>query len=68
MGRAGFGPIPVVDDVPDPATPPGRLPAPEAGAEEDGLPGTTPALEPSTEPEHPLRAVDCPALLPKEIG
>lgn len=28
----------------------------------------TVALEPDTLPEHPLRAQDCPALLPKEIG
>jgi hypothetical protein len=26
------------------------------------------ALEPDTLPEHPLRAHDIPALLPKEIG
>lgn len=32
------------------------------------LPGTEPALEPGTLPEHPLRAQDCAALIPKEIG
>lgn len=26
------------------------------------------ALEPDTLPEHPLRAQDCEALVPKEIG
>lgn len=42
----------------------------DAEPEADGgeLPGTIPALEPATEPEHPLRAMDVPALLPKEIG
>lgn len=33
---------------------------------EDDLPPV--ALEPDTLPEHPLRAMDIPALLPKEIG
>ena len=32
------------------------------------LPGTEPALEPETLPEHPLRALDVPALLPKDIA
>ena len=32
------------------------------------LPGTQPAWEPSTLPQHPLRATDVPALLPKMIG
>lgn len=32
------------------------------------LPGTQPAWEPSTLPEHPLRAQDAPALIPKIIG
>jgi hypothetical protein len=32
------------------------------------LPGTVPALEPATLPEHPLRASDVLALLPKELG
>jgi hypothetical protein len=32
------------------------------------LPGTEPALEPATLPEHPLRALDVPALLPKDIA
>ncbi len=32
------------------------------------LPGTEPAYEPATLPEHPLRAQDVPALLPKDIG
>ena len=32
------------------------------------LPGATPALEPSTLSEHPLRAQDCQALIWKEIG
>lgn len=31
-------------------------------------PGTVPALEPSTLPEHPLRAMDVLALLPKDVG
>jgi hypothetical protein len=35
---------------------------------DDTLPGTVPALEPSTEPDHPLRALDVPALLPKVIA
>jgi hypothetical protein len=35
---------------------------------EQELPGTVPALEPDTLPNHPLRAKDCEALLPKEIG
>lgn len=34
----------------------------------DELPGTVPALEPDTLPNHPLRAKDAEALLPKEIG
>ena len=32
------------------------------------LPGTAPALEPATEVPHPLRALDCPALLSKVIA
>lgn len=32
------------------------------------LPGTTPALEPDTLPERPLRAKDVPGLIEKEIG
>ncbi len=32
------------------------------------LPGTEPALEPGTLPEHPLRAEDCQALLAKVIA
>jgi hypothetical protein len=32
------------------------------------LPGTEPALEPATEVVHPLRALDVPALLPKDIA
>lgn len=35
---------------------------------EQDLPGTVPALEPDTLPNHPLRAQDVPALLPKEIA
>jgi hypothetical protein len=31
-------------------------------------PGEVVALEPDTIPNHPLRAEDCQALLPKEIG
>ena len=31
-------------------------------------PGETAALEPDTLPNHPLRAEDAEALLPKEIG
>ena len=31
-------------------------------------PDTIVALEPDTEPEHPLRAMDVPALLPKDIA
>jgi hypothetical protein len=31
-------------------------------------PGDTEALEPDTEPVHPLRATDCQALLSKEIA
>jgi hypothetical protein len=31
-------------------------------------PGEVAALEPDTEPNHPLRAQDVEALLPKEIG
>jgi hypothetical protein len=31
-------------------------------------PGEVVALEPDTLPTHPLRAQDCEALLPKEIG
>jgi hypothetical protein len=31
-------------------------------------PGDTEALEPDTESEHPLRAQDVPALIPKVIG
>jgi hypothetical protein len=32
------------------------------------LPDTEPAWEPATLPEHPLRAQDVTALLPKDIG
>jgi hypothetical protein len=32
------------------------------------LPGTEPAWEPATLPEHPLRAQDVAALLPKDIA
>lgn len=39
-----------------------------SGQPEQLLPGTVPALEPDTLPEHPLRAEDVTALLPKEIG
>lgn len=32
------------------------------------IPGTEPAWEPATLPDHPLRAEDVTALLPKDIG
>jgi hypothetical protein len=38
------------------------------GEEPYEIPDTQPALEPSTEPEHPMRAEDCEPLIPKEIG
>lgn len=41
---------------------------PQPPADPQPLPGTTPALEPDTLPEHPLRAHDVAALLGKEIG
>jgi hypothetical protein len=38
------------------------------GEEPYQLPDTQPALEPATEPEHPLRAEDAEALLAKDIA
>jgi hypothetical protein len=35
---------------------------------DDDLPGTEPAWEPATLVNHPLRAQDVAALLPKDIG
>ena len=32
------------------------------------MPGTEPAWEPATMPEHPLRAEDAAALIPKQVG
>jgi hypothetical protein len=32
------------------------------------LPGTEPAWEPATMPEHPLRAEDAAPLIPKQVG
>ncbi|WP_327066890.1 hypothetical protein [Kitasatospora sp. NBC_01302] len=46
------------------STPPDEQPDPPAWPP----PGDTAALEPDTLPEHPLRAQDVAALLPKEIG
>lgn len=42
---------------------------PESASEQpDAALETVPALEPDTLPNHPLRASDVPALLPKEIA
>ncbi len=43
-------------------------PPPNPPAEEWPPPGEVAALEPDTLPSHPLRAQDCQALIPKEVG
>ncbi len=41
---------------------------PEGGRQEWPPPGDTEALEPATEPVHPLRASDVTALIAKEVA